>query len=138
MPLINFIRSTDEKIFNIHHEVITIFFMEHKFRQNLDKILKIFYIYYALLVSSLKKECGVSDVLPFSRWNSDKRYVWLTKHRYLSTTINDAIFYILDTLMYGSSKFNTKTDQSFWFVLRNLLKVHADLTTRISVELVFL
>ena len=29
------------------------------------------------------------------------------------TTINDAIFYILDTLMYGSSKFNTKTDQSF-------------------------
>ena len=63
----NFIRSTDEKIFNIHHEVITTLFMQHKFRQNLKKILKIFYIYYALVVSSLKQECGVSDVLPFSQ-----------------------------------------------------------------------
>ena len=63
----NFIRSTDEKIFNIDHEVITTLFMEHKFRQNLKKILKIFYIYYALVVSSLKQECGVSDVLPFSQ-----------------------------------------------------------------------
>lgn len=130
MPLMNFIRSTDEKIFNIHHEVITTLFMEHKFRQNLKKILKIFYIYYALVVSSLKQECGVSDVLPFSQWNSDKRYEWLTKHRYLS------YYNKWCDILY--TRYSNKTDQSFWFVLRNLLKVHADLTTRISVELVFL
>ena len=130
MPLMNFIRSTDEKIFNIHHEVITTLFMEHKFRQNFKKILKIFYIYYALVVSSLKQECGVSDVLPFSQWNSDKRYQWLTKHRYLS------YYNKWCDILY--TRYSNKTDQSFWFVLRNLLKVHADLTTRISVELVFL
>ena len=130
MPLMNFIRSTDEKIFNIHHEVITTLFMQHKFRQNLKKILKIFYIYYALVVSSLKQECGVSDVLPFSQWNSDKRYEWLTKHRYLS------YYNKWCDILY--TRYSNKTDQSFWFVLRNLLKVHADLTTRISVELVFL
>ena len=36
MPLIDFIRTSDEKIFNIHREVITISFSEHKFKQSFE------------------------------------------------------------------------------------------------------
>ena len=53
----NFIRSTDEKIFNIHHEVITTLFMEHKFRQNLKKIFED--ILYLLCPCSIEPETRV-------------------------------------------------------------------------------
>ena len=38
------------------------------------------------------------------------------------TAINDAIFYLLDTLIYSSNKFNTKTNQNFLICTSKFIK----------------
>ena len=50
MPLIDFVRPSDEKIFSIHLEVITISLRKHKFRQNFEDDL------YLLCPCSIKSE----------------------------------------------------------------------------------